>query len=201
MKVVFGLGNPGSNYLLTRHNIGYMVLDHIANFFSLEFSKANKLYLLANFLHKNEKIFLVKPLTYMNLSGVAVRYIVDFYKLELKDILVICDDINLKFGQIKINEKGSDGGHNGLASIINELNEINFPRLRIGIGNNFPKGQQADYVLSPFNSDEREKLPEILNFAKEITINFIEGGYKSASDFYSKTMKEIKKQNKSNEKA
>lgn len=192
MKVIFGLGNPGSKYSDTRHNIGYMLLDYIAGFFSVNFSKANKDYSVANLNRKSEKVFLVKPVTFMNLSGLAVKNIINFYKLDYSDILVVCDDINLDFGQLRIKEKGGDGGHNGLSSIIYEINNSDFARLRIGVGNSFQKGQQSDFVLSPFSNDERKELKSILDFAKDISVNFLECGIKSALDFYSKKMKEKK---------
>jgi peptidyl-tRNA hydrolase, PTH1 family len=156
MKIIFGLGNPGKNYEFTRHNIGFVVLDFIAKKLSLEFTKFYDVSLNLKTNIENESVIFSKPITFMNLSGTAVRKNMDYYKVEPKDILVIVDDINLELGNIRFREKGSAGGHNGLKSIIEHLGTNDFSRLRIGISAPANKKHIPDFVLSKFSQAEKE---------------------------------------------
>lgn len=173
--LIVGLGNIGSEYVNTRHNIGFKVLDYLAKEESLEF-KSVKLGSLAEFKIKGRTVFLLKPNTYMNLSGKAVNYWLEKEKITLENTLVITDDLNLPFGTIRIKKKGSDGGHNGLKNIQQVLNTSEYPRFRFGISDTFKKGQQVNYVLGEWDEDEKEKLKERLNISSEIIKSFVLAG-------------------------
>jgi PTH1 family peptidyl-tRNA hydrolase len=169
--VIVGLGNIGEEYADTRHNMGFMALDALAKQKEISFN-SNRYAYTAEFKHKGRLYILVKPTTYMNLSGKAVNYYVQEEKIPLSNLLVITDDISLPVGKIRIRKKGSDGGHNGLKHIQATLGTEEYTRLRIGVGNNFPKGKQADYVLAPFDEDELPDLIPTLERMPEIIINF-----------------------------
>lgn len=154
MKVIVGLGNPEKKYDGTRHNIGFSVIDRISDEYNIPLDIKKHKGLCGKGVIAGEKVVLVKPLTYMNLSGECVREVMDFYKLTPQDIIVIFDDISLPPGKIRIRPKGSAGGHNGIKSIIAHLNSEEFPRIKCGIGDK-PKGYDlADYVLSRFGKEE-----------------------------------------------
>ena len=144
--LIAGLGNIGAEYVNTRHNIGFKVLDHLARQEGLDFATA-KLGAVAEYKLKGRTLFLLKPNTYMNLSGKAVKYWLDKENIPLENLLVVTDDLNLPFGTIRIKAKGSDGGHNGLKSIQQIMNTADYPRFRFGISDAFKKGQQVNYVL------------------------------------------------------
>lgn len=186
MRVIVGLGNPGIKYAETRHNIGYKVVENLADKKKLKFEKASKNYLLAKGETENSDFSLLLPLTFMNLSGIAVKEFHSDTGFDFREMLVVCDDINLPPGKIRLRSKGSHGGHNGLLSIINEINTTDFPRLRIGIGNNFEKDRQAEYVLSPFDENEKPIMNDAINRASEICDNFLVGGLKRALEFFSR---------------
>ncbi len=169
--LIVGLGNIGAEYVNTRHNIGFMVLDYFAKKEGVSFETA-KLGALAKYNFKGRTFFLLKPNTYMNLSGKAVKYWMDQEKIDMENILVITDDLNLSFGTIRIKPKGSDGGHNGLKNINLLLNTNNYPRFRFGISDAFKKGKQVDYVLGEWDTAEREQLPVRLELAAEIIKSF-----------------------------
>jgi PTH1 family peptidyl-tRNA hydrolase len=187
--VIVGLGNPGFEYSETRHNIGYKVVENLASKKNLKFEKASKNYLLAKGETDNSAFSLLLPLTFMNLSGLAVSEFHSKFNFNFQDMLVVCDDINLPVGKIRVRTKGSHGGHNGLFSIINEINSIDFPRLRIGIGNNFEKDRQVEYVLSPFDENEKPFINDAINKAVEICDYFLVGGLKGALEYFSKIQK------------
>lgn len=170
--LIVGLGNPGKKYSLTRHNAGFMVLDLVAKKYKIDYQKVCRNYWQASFSHSYARIFLIKPDTFMNLSGLAVAEIVYVNSIDLSKLLVICDDINLPFGTIRIRPKGSDGGQKGLRSIIHHLESDCFPRLRIGIGNHFEDA--ANYVLSRFKKSEVINLRPVLNNAVDAVECFIE---------------------------
>lgn len=172
MKLIVGLGNPGKDYENTRHNIGFMVLDYYADNNNWK-EKWNSLYTELNM--NGEKILLIKPLTYMNLSGHAVIQFINFYKIELKDILIIQDDLDLAVGKYRLKTNSSNGGHNGIKSIINELGNQNFTRLKIGISNN-KQIDTKDYVLGKFSKNELEIFKELYPTFKEIINSFIVNG-------------------------
>ncbi|MGL4552436.1 MAG: aminoacyl-tRNA hydrolase [Gemmataceae bacterium] len=154
MRVVVGLGNPGKQYHGTRHNVGFAVVDGLATApnagrFQSRFSAQ-----VAELVEGNEKLLLVKPETFMNLSGRSVRQVIDFYQIEPADVLVVCDDVNLPLGRLRARAKGSHGGHNGLRDIQNHLGTQEYPRLRVGVGG-ADKGEMVDHVLSRFKPAER----------------------------------------------
>lgn len=169
--LIAGLGNIGAEYANTRHNIGFKILDFLATQESLHFETA-KLGAMAEYKFKGRTFFLLKPNTYMNLSGKAVKYWMDKENIPLENVLVIADDLNLPFGAIRIRPKGSDGGHNGLKSIQQVLGTADYPRFRFGISDEFKKGQQIDYVLGEWDEEEKAKLPERLELAYEIIKSF-----------------------------
>lgn len=173
--LIVGLGNIGSEYVNTRHNIGFKVLDYLAKEEKLEFQSV-KLGSLAEFKIKGRTVFLLKPNTYMNLSGKAVNYWLEKEKITLENTLIITDDLNLPFGTIRIKKKGSDGGHNGLKNIQQALNTTEYPRFRFGISDTFKKGQQVNYVLGEWDEEEKEKLKERLKTSSEIIKSFVLAG-------------------------
>lgn len=173
--LIVGLGNIGAEYVNTRHNIGFKVVDFVADQANVSFETA-KLGAIAEYSIKGRKLILLKPNTYMNLSGKAVKYWMDKENIEKENVLVITDDLNLPFGSIRIKAKGSDGGHNGLKNIQLILNTSEYPRFRFGISDEFKKGQQVDYVLGEWSDEEKAKLPERYKIAKEIVESFALAG-------------------------
>ena len=173
--LIIGLGNIGAEYVNTRHNIGFKVLDFLARKESLDFQTV-KLGALAEYKLKGRTLLLLKPNTYMNLSGKALQYWMEKEKIEKDNILVITDDLNLAFGTIRIKPKGTDGGHNGLKSIQQTLNTSEYPRFRFGISDDFKKGRQVDYVLGEWDEIEQAKLPERLEMAMQAIQSFALAG-------------------------
>ncbi|WP_396184370.1 aminoacyl-tRNA hydrolase [Flavobacterium sp.] len=173
--LIVGLGNSGAEYVNTRHNIGFKVLDHLAKKENLTFQTA-KLGDIVEIRIKGRTLLLLKPNTFMNLSGKAVKYWMEKENIEKENILVITDDLNLSFGTIRIKAKGSDGGHNGLKSIQSLLVTTEYARFRFGISDEFKKGKQVDYVLGEWNEDEKAKLPERLDKSIEIVYSFALAG-------------------------
>ena len=169
--LIVGLGNIGAEYENTRHNIGFLVIDHLAKEFEVDF-KSDHLGKISEFRYKGRTFVLLKPTTYMNLSGKAVRYWMQKKKIPKNKILVIIDDLNLPFGKQRLRGKGSDGGHNGLKDIDQTTGGNNYARLRIGIGNDFHKGQQVNHVLGEWSSEEEETLPSILKYAADTAKSF-----------------------------
>ncbi len=164
--LIAGLGNIGSDYNNTRHNVGFEVLDELAKEFGVSFKFDNQAF-VAEFKHKGRTFVLIKPTTYMNLSGKAVRYWLNKHTIPKENLLVVVDDLALPFGKQRLRPNGSNGGHNGLKHIDEILGDNNYARLRIGIGNEFGKGKQVDYVLGKWTKQEAEQLPEILQYAAE----------------------------------
>ena len=173
--LIAGLGNIGADYINTRHNIGFKVLDFLARKEGLTFGTA-KLGAVAEYSLKGRKLFLLKPNTYMNLSGKAVQYWMQKENIPLENLLVITDDLNLPFGTIRIKPKGSDGGHNGLKNINLVLNTQNYTRFRFGISDEFKKGQQVDYVLGQWSPEEESKLTERLDVSIDVIKSFATAG-------------------------
>ena len=183
--LIVGLGNIGDEYHNTRHNIGFMVLDVLAKASNIVFS--DKRYgAIARLPLKGRQLFLLKPSTYMNLSGFAVRYYMQQEKIPLENVLVIVDDLALPFGVLRLKRKGSDAGHNGLRHIALTLGVENYVRLRFGIGNNFPRGGQINYVLSSFDEKEWEVMNERLEAAGEIVKSFCLAGIDITMNQYNK---------------
>ena len=157
--LIAGLGNIGDEYAETRHNIGFKILDYLVKEHEIKFS-SNRLADIAKLKYKGKTLILIKPTTYMNLSGKAVNYWLNAEKISIENSLVLVDELALPFGKIRIGPKGSDGGHNGLKSIQETLNTANYPRLRFGISNEFNKGAQVNYVLGKWNEEELKTLNE-----------------------------------------
>lgn len=184
--LVFGLGNIGAEYDNTRHNIGFKVLDAFADASSISFS-TERLADVSTAKFKGRIIKLIKPNTYMNLSGKAVQYWMQKEKVSIENILIITDDLALPFGKIRVRGKGSDGGHNGLKSIQALLNSTLYPRLRFGIGDEFSNGNQIDYVLGKWSSTEDEVLNERIELCSKIIQGFVTIGLgRTMSEFNNK---------------
>jgi PTH1 family peptidyl-tRNA hydrolase len=164
--LIVGLGNVGDEYAETRHNIGFKIVDHLANEANLKFT-SDRLADVALVKYKGKQLFLIKPTTFMNLSGKAVNYWMQAENIAIENIMVVVDDLALPFGKIRIGPKGNDGGHNGLKSIQEVLGTNNYPRLRFGISNEFNKGSQVNYVLGEWNEEELKTLKDRIKVAAE----------------------------------
>ncbi len=182
--LIVGLGNIGPEYRNTRHNIGFKVLDAFAEVSNISFS-TQRYGDIAQVRVKNKVLVLLKPSTYMNLSGEAVRYWMNKENIPLENVLVIVDDIALPFGAIRIKGKGSDGGHNGLKNIAAMIGTQNYARIRFGLGNDFPKGAQIDYVLGNFTEEQEKLMPERLKIAIDAIKAFCLSGLTFAMNNYS----------------
>jgi PTH1 family peptidyl-tRNA hydrolase len=165
MTIIAGLGNPGSQYQQTRHNVGFDTLDFLAAQYRLTSFKYKHKALVAEGNMQGSRVMLVKPQTYMNNSGESLREILDYYKIEPARLIVIYDDIDLDVGKLRIRSKGSAGTHNGMRSIISHLNTVEFPRIRIGVGKPVPPMDLADFVLSRFSQEERKLINEAVEKA------------------------------------
>ncbi len=183
MKLVVGLGNPGGRYVGTRHNVGFSVVERVAERLGIAFSHKNWRAEVGEGWHGEHKVVLAKPLTYVNLSGESVRLMVHFFRLELRDLLVVCDDVNLELGRLRLRPAGSSGGHRGLESIISRLGSREFPRLRIGIGR-APGVPLQTYVLSRFSEDELAALLPQLDKAAEAVVSWLEEGVERTMSRY-----------------
>lgn len=181
--LIAGLGNIGPEYELTRHNVGFLVLDRWADNEKVEF-KTERLADRAEVKFKGRQIHLIKPNTYMNLSGKAIAYWLQELKIPKENLLVIVDEIALPFGTLRMRTKGSSAGHNGLKNIELLLNGQEYSRLRFGIGNNYSKGQQVDYVLSNFTQEEFDALPPIMDKAIEAAQSFTTIGPERTMNFF-----------------
>ena len=170
--LIVGLGNIGSEYRHTRHNAGFLIVEALADHLGATFQEG-RYGAMAQASCKGRKLWLLKPNTYMNRSGQAIRYWLDKEKVPLENLLVVVDELQLPFGQLRLRKKGSDGGHNGLKSIQEQLQSTEYNRLRIGIGNDFNRGQQIDYVLGEWSMEEKDGLPDIRNAGIEIIKSFI----------------------------
>jgi len=189
---VVGLGNPGLKYEFTRHNIGFRIVDSLARDIEIEFKRVKSYYsLISRGMINNHKVMLVKPQTFMNLSGRAVSKVVSYYQIPHQDLLIVYDDLNLELGQIRIRKKGSAGGHKGMESIMQYLNSEDIPRLRIGIGNpsvNF-NFDCVSYVLSNFNNnDERDKIKKVIQLSTDAIKAITEGGFEKTMRKYNRKL-------------
>ena len=173
--LIAGLGNIGDEYKNTRHNIGFKVLDDLAGSSGI-FFRADRLASVAEMRFKGRTLFLIKPTTFMNLSGKSVNYWMQQEKIALENLLVVTDDIALPLGTLRLKGKGSDGGHNGLKSINETLGTTEYARLRFGIGNDFSKGHQSDYVLGEWQKTEQEQLSPRTKLAAELITSFTTAG-------------------------
>ena len=186
--LIVGLGNIGAEYEYTRHNVGFEVVDHLAKQAEVSF-KTDSLGSLAQFKHKGKTFHLLKPSTYMNRSGKAVRYWMQKFKVPQENILIVLDDLNLDFGNQRLKGKGSDGGHNGLKDIDKTLGNNKYARLRIGIGSDYHKGQQVNFVLGKWNEQETQQLPEIISTAAETCKSFGAIGLQYTMNKFNKKIK------------
>ena len=178
MRVIFGIGNPGIRYEFTRHNAGFLLLDYFANKLSIKFKESTGEYLQSKGRFSGQDFLLIKPVTYVNNSGIAAKQIFEVYKLIPEEFLVLCDDTNLMNYDLRVRLSGSDGGHNGLSSLIYHLMTDQFPRIRIGIGGNPPETVLSDYVLSEFSKSELEEYQKTFSKCSTLIEEFIIGGNK-----------------------
>jgi len=183
--LIIGLGNPGADYKNSRHNIGFKVLDKLASLSNISFS-SDRYADVTNLKFKGRTLILVKPNTFMNLSGKAVNYWMQKEKISVENILVVTDDISLPFGTIRLRSKGSDGGHNGLKDIISVLQSSTFPRIKFGIGAEFPIGRQSDYVLGEWNEAELENLDQKIEYSIQMIKAFCTLGISRTMNDYNK---------------
>ena len=181
--LIAGLGNIGPEYELTRHNAGFLILDQLADMHKTDFT-TERLAMSAEIKHKGRSIHLIKPTTYMNLSGKAVAYWMQELKVAKENLLVVVDEIALPFGSLRMRGKGSSAGHNGLKNIELTLNGQDYPRLRVGVGDNYSKGRQVDYVLSNFSKEEFKQLPEVFARANEMILSFCTAGLERTMSQY-----------------
>jgi len=181
--LIIGLGNIGAEYVQTRHNVGFEVVESIAKSFDVTFSNGKKA-AIAEARHKGKSIILIKPTTYMNLSGEAVRYWMQELKISLENTLIVTDDLALPFGTLRLRPGGSAAGHNGLTNIIECLNTDKFGRLRFGIGNDYPKGRQVEHVLGQWSKEEEVILQERIKIAEEIVKSFTLIGIQNTMNAY-----------------
>lgn len=183
--LIVGLGNIGAEYADTRHNAGFDVLDALAGVSNISFT-ADRYGSVAELKHKGRTLILLKPATYMNLSGKAVRYWMEAEKIAPENLLVIVDDIALPFGSLRMRPKGSAGGHNGLKSITELLGHEDYARIRFGIGGDFSRGQQVDYVLGTWSDEERKTLPERLKIFGDAILSFATIGMERTMNVFNK---------------
>ncbi len=181
--LIAGLGNIGAEYVHTRHNIGFDVVDAIARDLEVSFSSGKKAW-VAEARFKGRSLVLIKPTTYMNLSGEAVRYWLQDQKISIENSLTIADELALPFGVLRLRGAGGAAGHNGISSIIECLGNDKFPRLRFGIGSDFPKGRQVDYVLGNWTSEQAAGLPERIKLAGDIVKSFCTQGIQPTMNAY-----------------
>lgn len=198
MKVILGIGNPGTRYQYNRHNVGFMFVDYLAAKYSIQFNPAKGDYYIAKGSINNSKFSLIKPSTYVNNSGIAALQVMDAFNINTEDILVSVDDVNFDFSEFRVKEFGGDGGHNGLTSIIYHLNTNKFPRIKIGIGQDFEKGKMPEYVLSDFNDEEKKLLGDLFEKVSPLAEEFILGGIKQMLNANSRLFSKISKKINSN---
>ena len=172
MKLIVGLGNPGKEYEQTRHNIGFMCIDKIANYFNVDFNMNKFSGIYTTFNYNGDKVILLKPQKYMNLSGEVVRDFVNFFKIDINDILIICDDLDTNVGTYRLRYKGSSGGHNGLKNIELHLNSKDYKRIKVGISNN-KNMDTKDYVLGKFSKDEMDLINPIIDKMPSIIEDYL----------------------------
>ncbi|HZK43888.1 MAG TPA: aminoacyl-tRNA hydrolase [Syntrophomonadaceae bacterium] len=182
MKIVVGLGNPGRKYSGTRHNIGFMVVEELANRYRVEKEESKYDAIIGHIRIGVEKVLLVKPLTYMNLSGKTVQPLVHFYKLDLDDLIVIYDDMDLETGKIRLRTSGGTGGHKGIESISQRLSKQEFPRIRGGIGR--PPNEAIEWVLGKFNPDEKPDIDAMIINAADAVECWVKYGMDKAMNEY-----------------
>ncbi len=191
MYIIAGLGNPGRQYAHTRHNVGFDTIDVLAEKYNIKVENVKGRALTGSGRIEGQSVLLVKPLTFMNLSGESIRALTDFYKIDkTSQLIVIYDDISLPPGQLRIREKGSAGGHNGIKSIISHLGGQEFLRVKVGIGQKPAGWDLADYVLSRFTEDDRKKVEEALERAADAAVCLMTDGAEAAMNEYNRKVSE-----------
>ena len=178
MILIVGLGNPGKQYEQTRHNIGFDVIDYMANKYNIDVNREKFKGICGEGFIENKKVILLKPLTYMNLSGESIRELANFYKLEDDEIIVVYDDISLDIGRLRIREKGSAGGHNGIKSIIQNLGGDKFPRVKVGVGQ--PKDNLVNHVLGKFSKEDREHIEKVIPVVSDAIVEIVKNDAKES---------------------
>lgn len=186
MRAVLGIGNIGLRYQRNRHNAGFLVLDYFAQNRSIKFKAAKGDYYICEGDLNQVHYFLIKPSNYVNNSGVAALQFLEKHKTDISDLLVVCDDVNMEMGKLRVRKSGGDGGHNGLASIIYHLNSDQFPRLRIGIGSDFNEGELSSYVLDDFSENDAKIFKTVLKDSSHLVEEFIIGGIEALLNANSK---------------
>ena len=184
MALIVGLGNVGAEYEGTRHNIGFDIVDRLAHKLDSSFQAGNGPYVFAQARYKGQNFFIVKPTNYMNNSGSSVTKAMAQFNQKLEHSLIIYDDLHLALGDLKLRPKGSDGGHNGIADVHEKIGSQAIARLRIGIGNDFPRGKQVNFVLSPFNSEDEELVKQIIDDAVQACLDFVGLGINRAMNIH-----------------
>ncbi|EJT6542315.1 aminoacyl-tRNA hydrolase [Clostridium perfringens] len=178
MILIVGLGNLGKQYEQTRHNIGFDVIDYMANKYNIDVNREKFKGICGEGFIENKKVILLKPLTYMNLSGESIRELANFYKLEDDEIIVVYDDISLDIGRLRIREKGSAGGHNGIKSIIQNLGGDKFPRVKVGVGQ--PKDNLVNHVLGKFSKEDREHIEKVIPVVSDAIVEIVKNDAKES---------------------
>ena len=178
MILIVGLGNPGKQYEQTRHNIGFDVIDYMANKYNIDVNREKFKGICGEGFIENKKVILLKPLTYMNLSGESIRELANFYKLEDDEIIVVYDDISLDIGRLRIREKGSAGGHNGIKSIIQNLGGDKFPRVKVGVGQ--PKDNLVNHDLGKFSKEDREHIEKVIPVVSDAIVEIVKNDAKES---------------------
>lgn len=184
MKCVIGLGNPGKKYDYTRHNIGFMVIDHMADMLGIELSSRKFKCLFGVGYYKGQRVMLVKPETFMNLSGEGVRPLLDYYKIDVDDILVLYDDLDIPVGRLRLRKKGSGGGHNGIKSLNQHLSTEKYKRIRIGIDRPGPGGSIPSYVLGRFSKSEQPVIEKVVTRSSEASTAFLTESFEEVMTEY-----------------
>ena len=186
-RLIVGLGNPGKDYEYTRHNFGFLVIQNLAARYRLKFTSSSfsKALAAAGQIEGIDAI-LLQPLTFVNLSGVAVKSTIAQKQIDLENVLIVCDDLDTEFGQLRLRAKGSDGGHNGLTSIIQQLGSAEFARLRCGIGRPKSSAETVDFVLGEFTRQEKESLQGIMDEATDCCLSWLKDGTKKAMDQFNR---------------
>lgn len=191
MYIIVGLGNPTDQYAGTRHNVGFDVIDKLADEYNISVESRKSRAFVGSGMIAGRKVLLVKPQTYMNLSGESIRGLVDFYKIDVEsELLVIYDDVSLDVGQLRIRKKGSAGGHNGIKSIINHLGTNVFMRVKVGVGEKPPKYDLADYVLGHFSKEDREKMQEGYQQVVRAVEQLVSGDVEAAMNEFNRKKKD-----------
>ncbi|MCL2436909.1 MAG: aminoacyl-tRNA hydrolase [Clostridiales bacterium] len=188
MHIIVGLGNPGKRYENTRHNAGFITIDRIAEKYGIHVNKIKHKALVGEGIISGQKVLLVKPQTYMNLSGESIREIISYYKIEMENLVVIYDDIDIPLGQLRIRKQGSAGTHNGMKSIIYQIQSDAFPRIRIGIGND-RRGGLIGHVIGGFKKEEKKEIEDAVERAANATVAILEQGIEKTMSEYNVKLK------------